>query len=216
MHYLTQIRAGAAAAILWYASIRYFQGDRRGFYLFGFTACVFHFSALFGIMMTLATKAKFRFVLLGSVCALFLGTYLNSENITKIASLTLPGRLSSVVEMYSALIQDSKKTINIFYVFVAFCLVGWLCFYRRQIMVKPLLLGFTKLSFLSFSVFVAFRNFPVIAFRLSEIILISFCFLLAHISETMRPRLVPVFLLYIPVIIYSIKTQVLSLNFQGL
>lgn len=199
LHEMTQIRVGVAAGLFLLAIDDYFKKDMMKFFFKIAIACLFHYSAILGLLLLFFKRDSFNpivyfSILFSSLLFAFLvgGSFLNA-----IVNY-LPSFLSYKLVLYMDLLEEGRfSAINVFniYYLSLFVMSVFFIFNYKKIKDGSDLL-FLKVFIVGVSSFYLFSFLPVLAFRVSEFYLIVLIIIIANLYLIFKQKIILVSVIF--------------------
>lgn len=191
LHEMTQIRVGVAAGLFLLAINDYFKKDMVQFFFKVAVACLFHYSAVLGLLLLFLKRDSFNpFVYATVLFSSLMFAFLIGGNFLSSILPFLPDFLSFKLALYIELLKEERfseiNKFNFYYFSLLVMSVFFILNYRKikdnidLLFLKVFVFGVASFYFLSF--------LPVLAFRVSEFYLVVLIVLLANLSLVFRQR----------------------------
>ena len=214
LHLFTQIRGGAAAAIVFFACTIFDKSKKSKFFGLIILATAFHYSAVVALILPLVSRLSLRPLFAFGILTFFLSFFLTSSFILEIGVHVLPNRFYQLMNLYFSLSPSSAPILNPLYIYL-FALTALYWFGpRRESHYSEQMAFITKSVIIAFIIYFAFRSIPVIAFRLSEMLLVPCIALIACTPSSFKQRSIATVFVLIPSAAYNIFVQVRTLEFN--
>ncbi|CAN5496609.1 hypothetical protein BH11BAC3_BH11BAC3_01200 [soil metagenome] len=188
LHEMIQIRIGLASAIFLYSLTYYLKGNRRSFILLILLATLFHYSAIFYLLILVFDVRILNRYLYSAILAFtILLAYVRlplASLLSKFDSSTISPKLDTYVELGQRGLLDDVNVFNSITLINFFC-----CSYLLYLVPKPILLSdkrlvlFLKCNILSLFMLALLSGVPSVAFRFSELFGIVSMFLFAYLAK---------------------------------
>ncbi len=186
---MTQIRIGFASAVFMVALNSYFKNNYKTYILLISAATIFHYSAIFYLLIFFFNKTTFNKVFYGFFLgiAILLG-FLKLPLFGFIETLFLAGGSTGKLNTYADVIQYNLiDQINVFNLITLFNIGN--CFYLiyvvpcEHFLKNKYLTLFLKLNILSIFTLCLFSGVPLVAFRISDLFGILSIFNFAYLCK---------------------------------
>ena len=212
LHDLTQIRVGVASAFLLLLVFPIYDRCFTKFLIICLLASCFHYSAIVFLFLWFLKKGLNKKTLFLMIP---LGYVLYFINFNPVISIPI-GNISDKLNVYNALMEEysERQNINVFnlffllkiliYYFLLFKYNSW----KHLSKYSSLILSIFGISIFSF---LFFAKFPIVAFRVNELLGVIEIVLFTFIYDLFKPKLIGITLLltigavYFYTLIYNIK-----------
>lgn len=188
LHEMTQIRIGLASGIFLLSIPYYLRGNRLGFIGMILLATLFHYSAIFYLLILFFNPRSFNYyffigVLILSVVFAYLRLPL-AGILTRFNIADVSSKLEVYVELGQKGYLEEIRVYNVQNLCNIFC-----CVYLLYLIPKPVLLSdstlmlFLKCNTISIFLLSFFAGMPTVAFRFSELFAVVSIFLFAYLVK---------------------------------
>jgi len=191
LHEMTQIRTGVAAGLFLLAINYYFNKDMRSYFLTILLACLFHYSAILGLILLLFKRDSFSLLNYALLLASsFIFTFFNGGKSLSLISSLLPDFLVVKLSLYMNLLESDRSwEINIFnYYYLSLIVISMFMILNHKRIKDKSDIFLLKIFVFGVASFYFLSSIPVIAFRVSEFYLVVSIILLANLSSVFKQK----------------------------
>ena len=188
LHEMTQIRIGFASAIFFISLVFYLKGQKVKFILMIFLATLFHYSAIFYLLLLLLKSKYFnRYLYLSLIIiALILG-YLKIPFLDFLGSVdpaNISGKLNNYTEMVESGIAESLNFFNVLTLLDIVISLYFIFAIPKSLLIKDKIINLSlKCNILSIFFLAFLSGVPSIAFRVSELFGLASIFLYSSLVK---------------------------------